>query len=142
VDVAVTARLNPTESKEKLLRALENVFPDLEFNLADGLFGGFGEGKEALAILKEHLKLQLIRNSARSFLRARIEDETLSFGINKQAAYMGKISFVDFPIALGTITVEITGKDSDELEKLVEWLCGHAGKKEDTEAGDEGWDGA
>ena len=123
MEVAVTARLNPTESKEKLLKALENVFPDMEFKLADGLFEAFGEGKETLAILKEHLKLQLIRASARSFLRARIEDDALSFGIHKQAAYMGKISFIDFPIALGPITIEITGKDSDELETLVEWLC-------------------
>ncbi len=123
MEVAVTARLNPTEGKEKLLKALENVFPSMEFKLADGLLVGLGEGKDGLAILKEHLKLQLIRASARSFLRARIEDEKLSFGIHKQAAYMGKISFVDFPIALGTISVEITGKDSGELETLVEWLC-------------------
>jgi len=122
VEVAVTARLNPTEGKEKLLKALENVFPSMEFKLVDGLFEGFGEGNEVFAILKEHLKLQLIRASARSFLRARLEDGQLSFGINKQAAYMGKISFVDFPIALGSITVELVGKD-DELETLVEWLC-------------------
>ena len=132
MEIVVTAELHPTEDPARVLKALENVFPSLDYKQKKGAASGSGagsfstsgKGMKDLEVLKEHLKQQLIRSSARGFLLARIEDGSLSFGLNKQAAYMGKISFVDFPIALGPISVDITEKGEKELEELVEWLCG------------------
>jgi predicted RNA binding protein with dsRBD fold (UPF0201 family) len=139
--IAVTAKVWPTEGKERVLKAVENVFPTLEFKGKDALSAKSSK-KDDLLPFKELLKMQQIRFAASGFLMNSIDGDRMKFGLNKQAAFMGKISFVDFDIALGTIEVEITGKNQDELGDLVEWLCEHAGKKGDTEPEDEGWEGA
>jgi hypothetical protein len=119
--LSVKTEINPTESREKLLQACENVFPNVEFKEQEGFFVGKGEERNDLAELKELLKEEHIRATAKAFLGKRIGDGRLAFNLNKQAASMGKANFVDFPIALGTI--EVTLQDED-LEGLVEWLCG------------------
>lgn len=121
MDLTVKAVVNPTERADKVLKAVENLFPNLEFGEKDGVLSARGINKNDLATFKELLKQQQIRDTARGFLSKRIDGNKLSFQLNKQAAYMGKVNFVDFDIALGTIRVEIKGKD---LEGLVEWLCG------------------
>jgi uncharacterized protein len=141
MEIVVIAKVWPTEDKERVLKAVENVFPTLEFKGKDALLAKSSK-KDDLLPLKELLKIQQIRFAASGFLMGAIDGEMMAFGLNKQAAFMGKISFVDFDIALGPIEVKITGESQDELSDLVEWLCEHSGKKEDTEEDNEGWEGA
>lgn len=140
MEIIVTAKVWPTEDKEKVLKAVENIFPTLEFGGTDALMAKSSK-KDDLMPFKELLKIHQIRLAASGFLRNSIDWEKLAFGLNKQAAFMGKISFVDFDIALGAIDVEITGETGDELGDLVEWLCEYAGKTEDNEESNEGWEG-
>lgn len=119
MELSVRVEMHPTEDKERVLKAAENIFPSLVFKENKGFLEAVGKDQNDLAALKEHLKIQQIRNSARTFLMHSVEDKKLSFGLNKQAALMGKVSFVDFEIALGTIDVEIKG----DLENLIDWLC-------------------
>jgi len=128
VELRVRAEVRPSEDREKVLTALENIFPSLEFKVKkrDGLtfFEASGKGKEDLAAFKEHLRQQLIRDAARGFLRDKIEavgDGFLSFGLNKQAAFKGKVNLVDFEITLGPINVEIDDSEN-ALEDLIDWL--------------------
>jgi len=110
----------PTEKSDKVRRALEDVFPATEFKESRGKLVGEGSDRNSLAGFKELLKNQKIRDSARTFLLKSIEENKLVFRLNKQAACVGKISFLDFEVALGAIEVSI---EDDKLEGLVEWLC-------------------
>ncbi len=121
MEIKISVPVNPTEDKAKVLRAVENVFPSLDFEVVGGALVGKGSEESDLEVLKEHLKQQHIRATAMAFLRGKSKPGKLEFEINKQAAFVGKLNFVDFPVALGTITIQIKDKD---VEKLVEWLCG------------------
>ena len=118
--VKVSAPVYPTENLKKVLGALENIFPAVEFKESEGELIGESIDKGSLVDFKERLKNQKIRDSAKAFLLNSIEKNKLVFQINKQAACMGKINFVDFEVVLGGIEVSI--KD-ENLEALVEWLC-------------------
>jgi predicted RNA binding protein with dsRBD fold (UPF0201 family) len=119
MELKITAKVNPTEDKGRVLEAVENIFPSVEFKVGETITGLSGD-RMALHEFKEKLKTQVIRESARAFMLGHIEEETLAFGLNKQAALMGKVNFVDFDVALGTIRVEVKDRD---LEGLVDWLC-------------------
>jgi predicted RNA binding protein with dsRBD fold (UPF0201 family) len=120
MELKVKTNINPTESPEKLLKACENIFPSMEFKVIDGVLEASGSDRDDLAAFKEYLKIQEIKDTTRSFLLGHIDGGTLPFQLNKQAALMGKLNFVDFKIALGAIIVTIQDED---LEGLVEWLC-------------------
>lgn len=120
MELSVKSEFHPTEDRKKVLRAVENLFPSLEFKEKAGSFMGEGADRNDLAAFKELLKLQQIRATARTFLERRAEDDKLEFQLNKQAAFAGKVNFVDFDIALGPIEVRIKDKD---LAGLVDWLC-------------------
>jgi hypothetical protein len=119
MELAVTADVNPTESKNKVLKALENIFPNLDFTDSGSSLQAKGKDQSTLEAFKKHLQIQQIRDSARAFLAKRADGGALSFELNKQAALMGKVSFVDFDVPLGAIEIEIKGKD---LDVLVDWL--------------------
>lgn len=121
MEIKISVPVNPTEDKAKVLRAVENVFPSLDFEGAGDALIGKGSEEGDLAVLKEHLKQQHIRATAMGFLRSKSKPGKLEFEINKQAAFVGRLNFVDFPVALGTINIEIKDKD---IEKLIERLCG------------------
>jgi hypothetical protein len=122
MELTVKTELNRTESRDKVLKALRNVFPAMAFEETKGQLAGESDDRKALDAFKEHLERLQVRDSARAFMLANMEEGQLKFGISKQAAYAGRISFVDFPVALGPIEIEITGKDQ-ELEELVDWLA-------------------
>jgi uncharacterized protein len=120
VELDVRAKANPTEDENKLLKALENTFPSLDFRKKGGFLAAKSCDKSDLSVLKAHIKNQQIRETARSFMLHNIDGDKLRFNLNKQAAFMGSVNFVDFEIALGAIIVTIQDED---LEGLVEWLC-------------------
>ncbi len=120
INIVVRAVINPTESEDKVSRAVENLFPNMEFNREENELVARGNDINDLAALKELLKNQNIRDAARSFLSKYEEGNTLLFELNKQAAFAGRANFVDFDIALGAITVEIKGSN---LQGLIDWLC-------------------
>ena len=53
--LTVSTRLWPTEEKEKVLKALENIFPNLEFSEKDDAISASGSEQNDLAALKEYL---------------------------------------------------------------------------------------
>ena len=118
--VEVSATVNPTESVERVSQALESIFPAVEFKESGRRIVGENNDRNSLADFKELLKNQKIRDSARAFLLRATEKNKMVFQLNKQVAYVGKISFLDFEVALGAIEVSI---EDDKLENLVGWLC-------------------
>ena len=80
--------------------------------------------KKILSPIRDKLKKQRIRDSARKVLLRSMEPNTVSFFLNKQAAFMGRIHFVTDPEQedyLGPITVTIEAEE-EQLKKIIDWL--------------------
>jgi len=124
VQIEVEAVVNPTESVEKVERAVRNVLGDLDLKRTVRGGGtalkGRLEGVESLRHLKELLRRMRIRDAARAYLTRNIQGEGLTFGLNKQAAYIGRVSFYRLKEApLGPIQITISG----DVDEVVRFLC-------------------
>lgn len=97
----------PTEDREKVVRALTNLFPD-----------AVPEGDEEIAARSssletfgELLRRHRIRDAARVVMRRGLDGQATTFMVNKQVASIGKVSFSQESHALGDIEVRIESED-------------------------------
>lgn len=122
VEINVEAQVNPTESYEKVGAAIRNIFPNASVEVSkEGVVMAYLEGLDALTKLYNLLRRERIRSAARSVLRRGVEGKLITFYLNKQAAYMERLSFSE-PVGespLGPIKVQIR---CEEPEKLIRWL--------------------
>lgn len=116
VRVRVETPCRATESLPKVKLAVLNLFPDMKFEQEDDLLVGTAESLERL---RELIRNQKIRDTARAqFLAGRQRDRT-RVALNKQAAFMGVVNFsVGAP--LGDIDVEIA---SDDLTATIDFVA-------------------
>ncbi len=121
MEVLVRARVYPTEDPEKVEEAVKNLFR-LELVLDGDFLTGLGEGREPIARFHELLRSQGILDAARHSLEAGLLEGRLRFFLNRQAAYMGLVNFVEEETKslLGPIEVEVRG---DDLPSLIRWLA-------------------
>ena len=123
--IHVSARLNPTESPEKLEAAIRKVLGDIEVqrrvrgervSLEAEL-----EGIESLSHLRGVLSRNRVRDTFRRILTRWAEGNRLYFRLNKQAAFAGHASlFLDNESPLGPIELELDG----DVERAIDFLCG------------------
>ena len=117
----VSALVFPTEPEEKVRNAVENIFPGAKLRMirekgyVDRL-----EGSAGLDRLHELLRQQKILDTARSAMLRGLKSHEISFDLNKQAAYMGQLNFLDHEVALGGIYVNIEFGDAMHL---IDWLA-------------------
>jgi len=117
VTIRVRTPCRGTESLAKVELAIVNLFPDASFSRED-------DEVEATAstfhTLREKIRNQKIRDSARSVLRQGVDGDLVRFSLNKQAAYAGRVSFAaNSP--LGDLEVVIQGGDPDiVIDELAE----------------------
>ena len=112
----VTARVNcfPTEDPERVRRAILNIFPESDIEeLEDGFFAK----SHSIDRFKEVLRGLQILDTARSMLRKGKEGNRTSISLNKQVAFMGKVSFVEESVPLGAIDLVI---EDDEIDKVID----------------------
>jgi predicted RNA binding protein with dsRBD fold (UPF0201 family) len=125
VSVHVEVEVNPTESEEKVKRAVENVFGSIPVEIKPlrkgSLLVAEAVGTEALSKLYSLLRRERIRDAARKALFEGIDGKTVSFCLNKQVAYAGHISFskdaAESP--LGPIRVKIRYENP---RRIIDWL--------------------
>jgi predicted RNA binding protein with dsRBD fold (UPF0201 family) len=126
VTVYIEAEINPTESEEKVKRAVENIFGDVQTKIQPlhkgALLIAEAKGLEALTKLYNLLRRERIRDAARGALFEGLSGKTISFCLNKQVAYAGHVSFsrevAESP--LGPIKVKIEYEDP---KSLIDWLA-------------------
>jgi predicted RNA binding protein with dsRBD fold (UPF0201 family) len=125
ISVRVEAEVNPTESEEKVKRAVENIFLNMKMQtkpLAKGsMLIAEAESKVAFTRLHSMLRRDRIRAAARKVLLEGVSGKTISFCLNKQVAYAGHASFSkeEAESPLGPIKVKIHCSNPREL---VKWL--------------------
>jgi len=114
VKVVASARWYPTEDIERVRRCLLNIFPGAELSENEETVTATAGD---LARFKELIRNHRILDSTRAVMLRGMADGEISFRLNKQAAFVGKISFAEGNAPLGHIEVIIKG---DELEALID----------------------
>lgn len=117
IEVSVHSRVRPTEIVDKVVLAIENIFPGLAMDIRDDRIDSHG-GIESLKTFHKLLREQRILDTSRSVMLHGRLGESVQFLLNKQAALMGKINFPLEEEPLGSIHVQITGDD-----QVIDWLA-------------------
>ncbi|HIH02136.1 TPA: hypothetical protein HA259_08770 [Thermoplasmata archaeon] len=106
-DIRLVVRCFPTEDRARVARAITQLFPDAVIEGDDPLTAR----ADSVEAFSEQLARQRIRAAARKVLRRGMSDGRTSFRLNKQVAFIGKISFSEEDHALGDIEVTISDED-------------------------------
>jgi predicted RNA binding protein with dsRBD fold (UPF0201 family) len=122
----VEAQVNPTESDEKVKKAMTNLFGQVTIQSIrkgnDLFLEAEATGQEALERFRNLLAFEHIRDAARRALQEGITRGAVTFHLNKQVAYAGHVSFsmekAESP--LGPITVTIKCSDP---HAIINWLA-------------------
>ena len=127
LSIQIEVEVNPTEDPSKVRQAVENIFGAmiLEEKLQQkggSLLVAHTKNMEGLSKFGQLLRRERIRDAARTVLLRCLNKGTISFNLNKQAAFVGHVSFCE-PVAespLGPIKVQIK---SGNPQKLIDWLA-------------------
>lgn len=108
--IRISCRVNPTESPEKVRKALANMFGEIEMVEADGEFTAELDDYLELRELRARIAQDKIRDTLSDILTRWTKDNRLSFGLNRQAAYNGHVSLtLENEDPMGPINVIIDG---------------------------------
>lgn len=125
INVRVEVEVNPTEDLEKVKKAVENIFGNIEFEVTPEKRGSLlvaeAKGIDGLTTLRDLLRRERIRDAARGVFFEGLSEKSVVFYLNKQVAYVGHISF-SAPVGespLGPIKVQIR---CDSPQELIKWL--------------------
>ncbi len=125
IEVEVYAELRPTENEYKVKRAVLNIvdLPEVKVIEVEGTRYVYGRatGLSALGKFKELINREGIGDTARDLFMRSITGDTIVINVNKQAAYVGVLSFAmgEVESPLGPITIKIK---SPNPEQVVNWL--------------------
>ncbi len=116
IRVRVETPCHRTEDPAKVKAAMRNLFPDLVFDREGDVVVG---RTASLDRLRELIRNQKIRDTARGqFLAGRRDDRT-QVRLNKQAATMGVVNFQG-GAPLGDLVVDI---ESDDLAAAIDFVA-------------------
>ena len=122
--VQVFAHVHPTEVQEKVEQSILNFFPVILELQDDEIPGLYGEGDlESLRKLHLSLREERILDTARRLFLNGIRGNTTRLRLNKQVAYIGKLNFPAGKESLGSIDVEISADNQDDLLTIIDWLA-------------------
>lgn len=113
IRVRVETPCRPTESLSKVKAAALELFPDLVFDREDEVVAGTTASLERL---RELVRSQRIRDTARGQLLAARHGNRTRVVLSKQAAFVGVVNFAAGS-ALGDIAVEI---EADDLTAVID----------------------
>lgn len=116
----VEAEVKSTEAREKVEAAIKQIFPSLELNSVGNSLVGESTSVESLDRLHQLLRQQAIRDSARSVMLRSRRGNVVRFMLNRQVAFVGKVSFTEGESPLGPIGVTLEAPD---IERLIDYLA-------------------
>ena len=127
VTVTAEAAVEPTEDEKKVERALLKLFPSgraeriTEQDRTVGLVIR-GGGLEFLSGLRNLIRQERIRSTARAIFLRNAPDRVLRIYLNKQAAFMGRVSFCaptgESPH--GPISIEV---ETEDMQAVIDYIA-------------------
>lgn len=126
ITISVETEINPTEDKEKVERAVANIFDNTSAENNPSYRGSTlnakAEGREAIVKFRNLLSLDRIRAAARKVFFGGLRENTIRFYLNKQVAFAGHVSFSEenSESPLGPIKVTI---ECENPLQLIDWLA-------------------
>lgn len=116
----IRARLQPTEDPGKVAQAIRNMFGEIELETKQGVVSARLEGVEAISGLRSRIAQDRIRDTVKKMFTRWAEEDVLSFGLNRQAAYAGHFSLnLKGEDPMGPIQVRIEG----DVQSVISFLC-------------------
>ncbi|MCS6770334.1 MAG: hypothetical protein NZ570_07875 [Candidatus Caldarchaeum sp.] len=117
----ISAPIYSTESQSKVAQAVLNIFPKASVQMFSDKVVASVDSVEGFEKLRMMIRSRRIRTAVRNVLGKGLKGGSLVFYINKQAAYVGKLSFYEpgEAVALEPITVKVYSEDA---EQLIRWL--------------------
>ena len=115
--VSISCPVFPSEDPEKVRQAVLNIFPDAVLDISGDRISSVSAGMEHFG---DRIRKQRILDTARSVLMKGRRGERSFFYLNKQAAFVGKISFVEEKAVLGTIKVTV---EAEDITSFIEMLA-------------------
>ncbi len=131
VTVRIEVDVNPTESEEKVKKAVWNLFGDVPVEAKPAQKGSTlmadAKGLETLSTLRNVLRRDHIRDASRKALHHGLRGDTFVFYLNKQVASAGHVSFseAEAESPLGPIKVIV---QTDDPLQLIDWLAPRTSK--------------
>jgi predicted RNA binding protein with dsRBD fold (UPF0201 family) len=120
ISVEAITRLYATEDSGAVGKAILNLFPTMDLEVANGRMTGRAEGSAALARFRRRIHEMRIRDTARSQLGKGMDGEGFRFSLNKQSAFANVPNFATEGAPLGDIDISVTSRDP---EVVARWLC-------------------
>ena len=128
--IIISADVHPTEDEKKVLKAIQNLFnvqlaPIKNRVKKNSTIQLFFEGDESLL---NKFKVKIRQKGSQEILKILLERNkvlnTTYILLNKQAAFVGQISFCENydESPLGSIKIEIECDNEDKLETIIAWL--------------------
>ncbi|MFX1295622.1 MAG: RNA-binding domain-containing protein [Promethearchaeota archaeon] len=124
IQIIIKTPIHQTEDREKIRQCFEKIFGKPSMEEKDLFLIIRSNKMNILSFIREKLKQQRIRDSVRKILLKNMNIDSVSFYLNKQAAFMGRIHFVtnpDHEDYLGPITIIIKA-DEDKIKEIINWL--------------------
>ncbi len=120
MEIEIITPVKNTEDSGKVRQALLNIFPDAAVEERERKLAGKAGSAENF---RDMIKTQRMRDTARFFLKKRVRNGMLSFKLNKQAAYAGKVNFAVVSHPMGEMEVKIKPEEEDEnIDEFIEWV--------------------
>lgn len=119
IEVTVYSAVQLTEKVERVVSAIENLFPGLIMDIRTDRIDAY-DGPQSLRKLHQLLRSQKILDAARSVLQRGLSSNTIQFQLSKQAAFMGIVSFPVQEEPLGSLNIQIL---TTEGERVIDWLA-------------------
>jgi predicted RNA binding protein with dsRBD fold (UPF0201 family) len=111
VDVAVETPIQPTEVPDRVVRAVEAIFPEADVEQTPE---SVTAESHSLAHFSQRLHQQAILDTARKQFFETLAGDTFSFRLKKQPAFEGTVTFaVGESDELGEIEVRVTVHEPD-----------------------------
>ena len=120
--IKIKAEIHPTEDPEKVTQAITNLFGKIQLNYdhEQNIITGKIDEINQLIDLRGRIAQDRIRTTIENTLTRWTDEDYLSFGLNRQAAYAGHVSLnLANEDPMGPIQLQIRG----DIEQVIQFLC-------------------
>jgi len=119
IKTKIRAQIQPTETPEKVKHAIQRVFGEIELTQNNNVYQSELSELKSLSRFRSVIAQDRVRDTFNKVLTRWTKEDTLSFGLNRQAAYNGHVSlFLTNEDPMGPIEVVIKG----DIEAVIKYL--------------------